>query len=475
MTWKQNAPDETITEDEGSSAPVSQSSPNDAAVPLCPTHGTLPIDSIRTGQNIRATFDDSQIEELASSIALHGILEPLIVSEAADGSGEYLLIAGERRYRAARAVGLETAPCQIYPALSSQQILEMMFAENLQRVDLNPIDEARGIRRMLDLGITQAELGERLGRSQSWVANRLRLLEVPSEVQDRVISQEITPAHVLQLLTYQDCPRYDEFVAYFMKSCSKKVPTVAEIDLVFGRWAGTLGSSVARYFSYSVGEEQYARCMECPRFFKDVCFDVQCLEGMRSRQEAARHVPDDDAIAVFPEPGTWRFRENPVRPDVCGDCPNLVLNEGLGRMECHDPACFRQTSERIKEAIRKESQELRASVIEDAVSVISQESASDLASRFCSRLSDLLCRSGSELVTLDIQPDDSPETILTMILVNLVASDINLGYVDDDTLVTGYVRCLRDHGLKASPRFVQMAKAIESEKKSSDGRQGASA
>ncbi len=469
MTRRAAAQADTTSSAEGSTvSPVSQTQ-----APIVPRSGTVPIGSITPGDNIRRSFGDSQLQELASSIALHGILEPLVVTETAPG--EYLLLAGERRYRAAKILNLESAPCQIYPALTDQQILEIMFAENLQRVDLNPIEEAEGIRRMLDLGITQAELGERLGRSQSWVANRLRLLEVPSEVQGRVISQEITPAHVLQLLTYQDCPRYDEFVAYFVKSCSKKVPTVSEIDNLFNRWIGSLGNSVDRYFAYVIGEEFFERCKSCPNYYRNVCFDPGCCKELRSKAEAARRPPEDDSIVVFPEPGTWRFRENPVRPEVCGDCPHLILDEGTGRMECHDPACFRQTSERIKEAIGKESQELRASVIEDAVSVISQESASDLASRFCSRLSDLLCRSGSELVTLDIQPDDFSETILTMILVNLVASDINLGYADDDTLVTGYVRCLRDHGLKASPRFVLMAKAIESERKSSDGHQGASA
>ena len=160
------------------------------------------IDSILPSpNNPRGHFDESKLAELAESIAAHGIAQPLIVRALADR--ELLeLVAGERRLRAARMAGLATVPVRI-GTMSEAQADELRIVENLQREDLNPIEEASGFERMLrGHGYTQEKLAERLGCSQPHIANRLRLLKLPEKWRRRVISQEIPPTHARALLPF---------------------------------------------------------------------------------------------------------------------------------------------------------------------------------------------------------------------------------------------------------------------------------
>ena len=128
----------------------------------------------------RRSFQEESIEQLASSIREHGVLQPVLVVPTENG--RYRLVAGERRWRAARAAGLETIPC-IVRDLDAVQKMEISLIENLQREDLNPMDAAQGIRAlMLQCGYTQEVVAQRLGKSRPAVANLLRLLTLPDEV-----------------------------------------------------------------------------------------------------------------------------------------------------------------------------------------------------------------------------------------------------------------------------------------------------
>lgn len=140
----------------------------------------------------RKKFDDEALGELAQSIKTYGIVQPIIVQK----SGErYMIIAGERRYRAARIAGLETVPVVI-KEYSKQAFMEVSLVENLQREDLNPIEEAEAMRLLMDeYKLKQEELSDRLGKSRSAIANTLRLLSLPADVRDMVISGEITSGH----------------------------------------------------------------------------------------------------------------------------------------------------------------------------------------------------------------------------------------------------------------------------------------
>lgn len=164
------------------------------------------IDHIRPNpRQPRTEFDDASLAELAASIREHGVLQPLIVTQAPeDRSEQYWLIAGERRLRAAQLAGTGQVPVIIREA-SGQQLLEWALVENLQRADLNPLEEASAYLTLTkDFSLTQAEIANRVGKSRSAVANTLRLLQLPPAVQQAILAQQITAGHARALLTLPD-------------------------------------------------------------------------------------------------------------------------------------------------------------------------------------------------------------------------------------------------------------------------------
>ena len=147
----------------------------------------------------RTVINDEKLEELKESIISQGIIQPLIVRKTA-GDG-YELIAGERRLRAAKLAGLENAPVVLKEA-SDEEINKIGLIENLQREDLNPIDEARGIQRLqIEFNLTQEDLGKSLGKSRAAVANSIRLLQLSKEVQDLLQSGSLNMGHARPLLS----------------------------------------------------------------------------------------------------------------------------------------------------------------------------------------------------------------------------------------------------------------------------------
>lgn len=148
----------------------------------------------------RRDFDEKALSELAESIEQHGVLQPLVVRPLASGS--YQLVAGERRWRAARIAGLTEVPVVI-KELTDEEVIEIAMIENLQREDLNPLEEALGYRYMMDeLKITQEQAAEKVGKSRPAVANALRLLKLPNEVQEMVKNNLISPGHARALLGF---------------------------------------------------------------------------------------------------------------------------------------------------------------------------------------------------------------------------------------------------------------------------------
>tara|TARA_Y100000768_G_C23975477_1_gene682819 strand:+ start:626 stop:1468 length:843 start_codon:yes stop_codon:yes gene_type:complete len=141
----------------------------------------------------RLSFDEQKIKELSQSILKHGILSPILVRET--GAGGYELIAGERRLRAAKKAGLETAPCMIDSA-EDQLSLELALIENLQREDLNPIEEARGYDRLKkEFSLTQDKISEVTGKARSSIANSMRLLNLPPSIIELLYSGDLEKGH----------------------------------------------------------------------------------------------------------------------------------------------------------------------------------------------------------------------------------------------------------------------------------------
>ena len=139
----------------------------------------IPLDLLRPNpEQPRHTFDETALAELADSISRHGVLQPLLVSE--DGAEGYVVIAGERRWRAARLAGLTTVPAVIRERLGARDELALALVENLQRRDLSPLEEARAFEHLRsEHGLSQAEIAAQVGMDRSTVANALRLLRLP--------------------------------------------------------------------------------------------------------------------------------------------------------------------------------------------------------------------------------------------------------------------------------------------------------
>lgn len=145
----------------------------------------------------RTFFDPEKLEELVSSIKLYGVIQPLVVRKTMDG---YEIVAGERRWRAAKEAGLAEVPAVIR-SYSDAEMMEIALIENLQRHDLNPIEEATGFQRlMFDFGLTQEEVAKKMGRSRSSVANTLRLLQLSTATQQHVSRGTLTPGQVRPIL-----------------------------------------------------------------------------------------------------------------------------------------------------------------------------------------------------------------------------------------------------------------------------------
>ena len=164
---------------------------------------TLPISRVepRAGQP-RTRFDEPALQELADSIAEHGLLQPITV-RALD-NGYYQIIAGERRWRAARMAGLREVPVCIVEA-DDRKAQELALVENLQREDLNPMEEARGYRALMEeYGLTQEAVSQSVGKSRPAVANALRLLALPETIVSMVEKGELTTGHARALLSIQD-------------------------------------------------------------------------------------------------------------------------------------------------------------------------------------------------------------------------------------------------------------------------------
>lgn len=163
----------------------------------------------------RKTFDEKALAELADSIAQHGVIQPLLVRPMPDGS--YQLVAGERRWRAARRAGLSEVPVVIRE-MSDSEMMELALIENLQREDLNPIEEAEGLQQLIDTyGLTQETAAARVGRSRPAIANALRLLSLPAPILELTREGKISAGHARALLSLGDEEKMVEIADLILK------------------------------------------------------------------------------------------------------------------------------------------------------------------------------------------------------------------------------------------------------------------
>jgi ParB family chromosome partitioning protein len=183
----------------------------DALIPGREDRGALEVALHRIERNPdqpRAAFDEAQLAELAASIAVHGVVQPIVVRERADGG--YELIAGERRLRAAKLAGLETIPAVVRDAGDASSSLELALTENLQREDLNAIETALAYRELIDrFGLTHEAVARQVGKSRVAISNSLRLLDLAPETRAAIVDGRITEGHgrALAAITFPELQR----------------------------------------------------------------------------------------------------------------------------------------------------------------------------------------------------------------------------------------------------------------------------
>lgn len=205
------------------------SSPTASGQPLL-----LPVSDIAPNPfQPRRTFSEDALRELAESIAQQGVLQPLIVvvSTAGDAPAPYLLVAGERRLRAARQAGLDEVPCIVRHA-SRQEMLEWAIVENIQRADLNPLERAQAYREYIDrFGLTQAEAAQRLGQPRPTIANHLRILDLSDVAQQCVADGSLSFGHAKVLASLTDLSRQEELA----KQCVQEGWNVRRLESETGK------------------------------------------------------------------------------------------------------------------------------------------------------------------------------------------------------------------------------------------------
>jgi len=179
----------------------------------------LAVTSIRPNSTQpRTQFDESSLMELAASIKAQGLVQPIVVrrSDRADalGGSQYELIAGERRWRAAQLAGLTKVPAIVKAVFEDRDILLLSLVENLQRDDLSPIEEATAYERLAKtFGLKHEEIADAVGKSRATVTNSIRLLELPSSIQEAIKTKRITPAHAMILLSIPDAKVQSQLAA----------------------------------------------------------------------------------------------------------------------------------------------------------------------------------------------------------------------------------------------------------------------
>lgn len=193
----------------------------------------VPIDSVVPNRyQPRTVFDEDKIRELAESIREQGLIQPLVVTKMGDGRFE--LIAGERRLRASRQAGLEDVPV-VVKDVDDEGLLALSIIENIQREDLNPIEEARAYKELMDqFGCTQDDVAKKLGKSRSAVANGVRLLTLPRVVQEDVAGGRYTAGHARAMLSIESL--HDQLK--FRERIIREMPTVRDVEKMVQSYVG---------------------------------------------------------------------------------------------------------------------------------------------------------------------------------------------------------------------------------------------
>jgi ParB/RepB/Spo0J family partition protein len=220
----------------------------------------IPLDQIRPWRNPRQTFDEAALQELADSIKQLGVLEPVLV-RLGEALGTYDLLAGERRWRASKLAGLDVVPCRVLDA-DDERATQIALVENLARVDLNPMEEAEGYRQLVELGWKQAKIAEAVNRSQPSVANTMRLLKLPEDVQQLIRDRQLSASHGVALARFEAFPELARGAAAL---CVKDHLSAHQAENILELYYQFRETGLIREFSrWGTPEFDRAVCNTCP-------------------------------------------------------------------------------------------------------------------------------------------------------------------------------------------------------------------
>ena len=253
---------------------------------------TLPLNEIMPNkEQPRKTFDEGALQELADSITQHGVLQPLLVRPLVTGG--YQLVAGERRWRASRMAGLKEVPV-VVKELSDVETMEIAIIENLQREDLNPIEEAEGLQALIDrCGFTQEEVATSVGKSRPAIANALRLLKLPQEVRDMTKNGEISAGHARALLSFDN----EAMIYEVAQNIVKNNLTVRDVERLAKTSEKTSPSAKRKSKRRDSKTNDYAFYFVC-LFCKAVCENMDS-KGKTSLTGKPQLYVDGDDITLY--------------------------------------------------------------------------------------------------------------------------------------------------------------------------------
>ncbi len=237
----------------------------------------------------RETFDAGSLDELSASIREHGVLQPIIVSRATNDA-PYQIVAGERRWRAARGAGLRTVPAIIRDT-SPRDMLEMALIENVQRADLSVIEEASAYRQLTDeFGLTQAEVAQRVGKSRVAVTNALRILQAPDEIKAAVLSRKISEGHARALLGLE--LKVDQLAA--LQVVTTRGLNVRQTELLVRQWHSAR-PSVSRPQPEPAPVEQHV----VDQFRKALGTKVELQHGRKGGRLVIHYYSDEELDGLY--------------------------------------------------------------------------------------------------------------------------------------------------------------------------------
>lgn len=348
------------------------------------TDMTIPLARIRpSGFNPRKRFDEESLLELADSIREHGLLEPIVVRPIAGAlliKGDtylYEIVAGERRYRACIMAGLEAIPCRVHNSLDDATALRLAIVENVQRQDLDPLEEAEGYRALAQLGMRQREIAEAVKRSQPAIANTMRLLDLPAGVQAKIRAGALSGSHGIALASYKANSHVQEELAEMATKenwpCRKLERFFADIYY--------LPDGLKKYV-YEMRGFQLSECRgSCPHdayrasenSWMGWCLRPACYEEKaRAAKEAAEEatlakieqarasgstIVRTSDLGAYDGDGYHTINTWTRLPEGCqAECPKRVKALGAGNLEveiCSDAKCWRRLEMAVTRKVNK--------------------------------------------------------------------------------------------------------------------------